>query len=86
MDAFLKEVFRQVGSTSVFKEARSLLCKQLSDMWLTRVNVSAVFTPTSQDAIKLQRLCNAEQLDVLYASGCLQELLQMVGERERGDA
>ena len=79
MDTFLSVVFRQINNTPVFKESRSMLCKQLSDLWLTRVNVSAVFTPTSQDAIKLQRLCNSKQLDVLYASSCLQEFLQMVG-------
>ena len=84
VDAVLAAVLRNIGQTDDYAKVRSAISAQLLDLWLTRINVNAVFTPSQKDAIKVPRLCESTDLKNLYLSSSLHVLMEMV-EEERGN-
>lgn len=85
VDAFLTTVLRSIRQTDDYAKASSVISAQLLDLWMTRINVNAVFSPPQKDAIKLPRLCESDQLRNLYVTTCLQVLMEMVGKHGVSD-
>ena len=83
VDGVLATALRGIAQTEDDKKAREA---QLLDLWLTRINVNAVFTPSQKDALKVPRLCEDAHLKSVFVSSCLQVLMEMVQEASASDA
>ena len=86
VDGVLATALRGIAQTEDYKKAREAIAVQLLDLWLTRINVNAVFTPSQKDALKLPRLCEDAHLKSVCVSSCLQVLMEMVQEASASDA
>ena len=77
-DSLFVEILEGIPFENESPEKRRSIFQILSDLWLSRLNIDTVFTPTFNETISISRFGSPHLLDPVFEFRVLQTLLRIV--------